>query len=256
MLERAREIVDIVSKETDSIILFHSLSGKDSIALLDIIYPKFRRVVCVYMYLVPNLEHMNVYYRYAKARYPNVEFIQIPHYGFYSYVKEGYMGIKKNDRQKLWTLAELTEVIRKRTGIEWAAYGFKQSDSLNRRLMLRSYKDGKEAMSWKTKKVYPLSTYKNSDVLAYIRNEGLKEPETYGGIAQSCGCAIDSYEYQSYLREHYPGDLEKIYGVFPQARIVLLDNRYKDETVKSKRNGGGEAESNPSEPLQSEEALG
>lgn len=41
-LKRAREIIDDVSKETDSILLFHSLSGKDSIVLLDLCYKKFK----------------------------------------------------------------------------------------------------------------------------------------------------------------------------------------------------------------------
>lgn len=235
MFERAKEIIDTVSKETDSIILFHSLSGKDSIAMLDLLYPKFKRIVCVYMYLVPNLEHINVYYRYALSKYPGVKFVQVPHYGYYSYVKAGYMGCEKNEKQKQWTLSEITEVIREKTGIEWAAYGFKQSDSLNRRLMLRSYKDGLEAISWKSKKFYPLSTYKNADILRYIQANGLKEPETYGGTGQSCGCSIDSYEYLSYLKMNYPQDLEKIYSVFPQTRIVLLDKRYRDE-IKPKRN--------------------
>lgn len=240
MFERAKEIIDIVSKETDSVILFHSLSGKDSIAMLDLLYPKFKRIVCVYMYLVPNLEHINVYYRYAMNKYPNIEFVQVPHYGYYSYVKVGYMGCKQDKSQKKWTLAEITEVIKKKTGIEWAAFGFKQSDSLNRRLMLRSYKDGKEAICWKSKKFYPLSTYKNADILRYIQDNGLKEPETYGGVSQSCGCAIDSYDYLSYLKMNYPGDLDKIYSIFPQTRIVLLDKRYRDE-ANPKRNNDNKA---------------
>lgn len=223
MLERAKEIIDDVSKETDSIILFHSLSGKDSITLLDLVYPKFKRVVCVFMYVVKDLEHMNEYYRYAKRKYPNVEFIQVPHYALYSYIKVGFMGIKKNPKQKQWTLAEIAEKIKERTGIEWSCYGFKQSDSLNRRLMLRSYKDGKEAISWKSKKFYPLSTYKNGDVLEYIEKNHLKAPETYDGTGQSCGTDITSLDYQIYLKKHYPGDLEKIYSVFPMARVVMLD---------------------------------
>lgn len=232
MLERAKEIVDIVSKETDSVVLFHSLSGKDSIALLDLLHPKFKRIVCVYMYLVPNLGHITEYYRWAMGRYPGTEFVQVPHYGLYSYIKAGYMGIEKNEKQKQWTLSEIADKVKERYGIEWSAYGFKQSDSLNRRLMLRSYADGKEAISWKTKKFYPLSTYKNSDILRYIRENGLKEPETYGGRGQSCGASIGSVEYLSYLKANYPDDLERIYSVFPQTRIVLIDKRFRDEGNK------------------------
>lgn len=254
MLERAKHIIDSISQQTDSVILFHSLSGKDSITLLDLLYPKFKRVVCVYMYLVPDLEHANVYYRYAMARYPGVEFIQVPHYGFYSYVKIGYMGMRSNPRQRLWTLADITDRIRSLTGIEWACYGFKQSDSLNRRLMLRSYKDGLEAICWKSRKFYPLSTYSNSEILDYIQENGLKEPETYGGKSQSCGASIDSVEYLSYLQEHYPQDLEKIFAMFPQARIVLLDKRYHEERAKAKSDDNDPQEPDPAESLESQEA--
>ena len=227
-LKRAREIIDDVSKETDSILLFHSLSGKDSIVLLDLCYKKFKRVIVVFMYLVKDLEHIMRYYNYAKAKYPNIEFVQVPHYALFNYIKTGYMGIKQNTKQRQWTLADITEKLREKLGVEWACYGFKQSDSLNRRLMLRSYTDGKEAINWK-KKFYPLSTYKNKEILDFILDHRLKNPEVCGTNKQSSGVDIEDIEYQKYLKELYPADLEKIYKVFPMARIVMLKANNKEE---------------------------
>lgn len=228
-LKRAREIIDDVSKETDSILLFHSLSGKDSIVLLDLCYKKFKRVIVVFMYLVKDLEHIMRYYNYAKAKYPNIEFVQVPHYALFNYIKTGYMGIKQNTKQRQWTLADITEKLREKLGVEWACYGFKQSDSLNRRLMLRSYTDGKEAINWKTKKFYPLSTYKNKEILDFILDHRLKNPEVCGTNKQSSGVDIEDIECQKYLKELYPADLEKIYEVFPMARIVMLKANNKEE---------------------------
>jgi DNA-binding transcriptional LysR family regulator len=74
MLEKAIAITDEIAKRTDEVILFHSASGKDSIALLDICAPRFKRVVCVFMYVVKNMEHINRYINYARKKYPNVEF--------------------------------------------------------------------------------------------------------------------------------------------------------------------------------------
>lgn len=221
-LRRAKEIIEEIAKQTDSILLFHSLSGKDSIVLLDLLYGRFKRVVCVYMYLVKDLDHIMRYYSYAKNKYPNIEFIQVPHYALYNYIKNGYMGIKKNPKQRQWTLAEITDKLREKLGVEWACYGFKQSDSLNRRLMLRSYSDGKEAINYKTKKVYPLSTYKNGDVLDYIQDHRLKNPEVCGTNKQSSGVDIMDIEYQRFLKDCYPQDLEKIYKVFPLSRVVMM----------------------------------
>ena len=138
MLERAKDIIEDVARETDSVILFHSLSGKDSIVLLDLLYPKFKRVLCVYMYVVKDLEHINQYYMWAKRRYPNIEFVQVPHYAYFNYVKYGFMGIARNPKQREYSLSQIADKVRERSGIEWVCCGFKQSDSLNRRLMLRS----------------------------------------------------------------------------------------------------------------------
>ena len=223
MLERARQIIEEISKETDSIILMHSLSGKDSIALLDLVYPHFKRIVCVFMYIVPNLEHINAYYRYAKAKYPNTEWLQVPHYAWYNYRKCGYLGMEKDESQKQWKLSDIIEVVRQRTGIEWCCLGFKQSDGLYRRLMLRSYKDGKESICWKGKKFYPLSTYKNADIIEYILKNKLKRPERYGGQSQSSGTDVTDYYYLKYLETKFPEDAEKLYNVFPAARFIVPD---------------------------------
>lgn len=237
MLDRAKEIINDISKQTDEIILFHSLSGKDSITLLELCYPRFSRIVCVYMYLIPNLEHIKPYYAWAKKKYPNTEWLQVPHYGWYSYKKTGYMGMEADPKQRKWTLSDIIDKVRERTGIQWCCLGFKQSDSLNRRLMLRSYKDGKESISWKGCKFYPLSTYNNKAIRNYIIKENLKTPETYGSsVGQSCGASVTDYFYLKYLSEKYPNDLQKVYDTFPATRIII-------ENYETERNNDNQAES-------------
>ena len=80
-MQKAIEAIRMVAAETDRAILFHSASGKDSIALLDLMVPHFREIVCVYMYLVKDLSHINRYLNYAVSKYPNARFVQVPHYG-------------------------------------------------------------------------------------------------------------------------------------------------------------------------------
>ena len=80
-MQKAIEVIRLVSSETDRVILFHSASGKDSIALLNLMAPYFREIVCVYMYLVKDLAHINRYLNYAINKYPNARFVQVPHYG-------------------------------------------------------------------------------------------------------------------------------------------------------------------------------
>lgn len=221
MLERAKEILREVSDITDELVLFNSLSGKDSIVLSDLCSKYFKRVLCCYMYLIKDLEHINRFYSYYKRKYNNIYFVQVPHYAFYNYKKYGFMGMEQNTKQKQYSLSQITAKICEKSGIEWSCFGFKQSDSLNRRLMLRSYKDGKLAINYKSKKVYPLSTYKNKDVLDYILENNLIYPETYGGIGQSCGCDITDPQYLKFLQISYPNDLKKIYSIFPATMTIL-----------------------------------
>lgn len=94
-MDRAINVIDRVAKETDRVLLFHSASGKDSIALLDLIAPRFKDVVCAYMYIVKDLQHINRYISYSINKYPNVKFVQIPHFALTSYRKVGYMGCAK-----------------------------------------------------------------------------------------------------------------------------------------------------------------
>jgi sulfate adenylyltransferase subunit 2 len=227
-MEKAIEIVKIVAGKTDRVILFHSASGKDSIALLDLISPYFKEVVCAYMYLVKDLSHINRYINYAAKKYPNVKYIQIPHFSLYSYRRIGYMGCVKNEKQKLYNLAQLTDIVREKYGIEWAFCGFKQSDSMNRRLMLRTY--DLSAINEPQKKCYPLSEYKNSDVLRYIDEKGLIKPEKYGK-AQSSGTDITDTNYLLFLRDKYPNDLQKVIGEFPLVERKLFEYNYeRDKT--------------------------
>lgn len=228
-MDRAKDIIKTVAEKTDRVILFHSASGKDSIALLDLLSPYFKEILCVYMYVVKDLSHINRYISYASKKYANAKFVQIPHFAVYSYRKTGYMGCIKNEKQRLYTMAQLTEVIRGKYGLEWAFFGFKQSDSMNRRLMLRTYRD--EAINEPQQKCYPLSSYKNKDVLQYIESKGLVKPEKYGN-AQSAGTNISDIKYLLFLKNNYPDDLNKVLQEYPLVERKLFEYEYKKSQAK------------------------
>lgn len=224
MLNQAQEIIEQLKQKTSKVVLFHSMSGKDSIALLNLLYPHFE-VTCIFMYVVKDLQHINRYINYINSKYPKAKIIQIPHFGVYSYIKSGYLGHKQNPKQKQYNLSELTDIVRERTGIEWAVFGFKQSDSMNRRLMLRTYEN--EAINEKNKKAYPLSKYKNKDILHYIQQNNLITPESYGQ-SQSSGTSISDINYLLFLREKFPEDLKKIFAEYPLAERKLYEYDYEN----------------------------
>ena len=71
-VEQANRYIDLIRERSSEALLFLSL-GKDSLVLLDLLYPKFDRIVCVFMYFVKDLEHINRWIGWTKARYPKVE---------------------------------------------------------------------------------------------------------------------------------------------------------------------------------------
>lgn len=221
VIAHANETIGFVRSQADEAILFYS-GGKDSLVLLDLIAPKFKRVVCVFMYFVKDMQHIQIYLDHAK-KYPNVEILQLPHWILSHIYKEG-LYCKANPKQPLRQLRHVIQYAKQETRIDWAFLGMKQADSLQRRLMLKTYKD--EAISEASQCVYPLSKWKKADVLAYIKMRRLPKPIDYGIKSASSGLTFNKDVF-AWLRTHYPADLEKIYAAFPLSRQLLFEYDYE-----------------------------
>lgn len=172
------------------------------------------------MYMVKDLEHINKYIEWAKRKYPKAEFQQVPHYVLSQYIRDGEMGCKKNPNQKVYQLNHISDMVKLNNNIQWAIFGFKQSDSMNRRLMLRTYED--ESIYRNTKNAYPLSKYKNKDVLSYINHRRLIKPTVYGK-GQSQGNDITNLPFLMYCKTNFPQDYEKIKKVFPEVERIVFE---------------------------------
>lgn len=205
-----------VRRQTASAVVFVSF-GKDSLVLLDLLYPRFDRLVCVFMYFVPGLEHINRYLRYCKRRYPRAEWIQTPHWNL-DYIRRGGMYCQPERGGKLRKLSDVIGEVREASGIEWVFLGMKKADSLNRRLMLMQYEYSHYTNSGVA---YPLAEMTNKDILAYMRTAKLPAPVIYGkGASNGIGFNLDCFLW---LRENCPSDLEKIYAEFPLSRRILFE---------------------------------
>ncbi|MDR0763751.1 MAG: phosphoadenosine phosphosulfate reductase family protein, partial [Bacteroidales bacterium] len=186
-ISNAWSIIGSVGKKTDRTILFYSC-GKDSIALLDLMHPYFREIICVFMYFVKGLEHIDKYLRWAETKYPNVKIIQVPHWNLTYILKYGTFCVP-NPKVKLMKLSDVDKAIRLKTGIEYSFFGMKKADSMNRRLMMNTYENGIS----KTNKIYPLSDFSNKDIISYIAAKKLPPPVRYsknasGGVGFNLDC--------------------------------------------------------------------
>ena len=167
------------------------------------------------MYFVEGLEHIERYIKWIKAKYPKVEFIQVPHWNL-TYILRSGMYCVPNPKIKLLKLADVDLAMRLKFGIEFVFYGMKKADSMNRRLILNTYQDYENAG-----KVYPLADWTQTDVITYMRQKGLPEPVRYsnkasGGIGFNLDCFL-------WLRKNYPGDLRRIIKAFPMSERILFE---------------------------------
>lgn len=224
--QHTQQVINSVKQQTNRVLLFYSC-GKDSIALLDLLSKNFDEVVCVFMYFVKDLEHINKYINFSKNVYKNVSFIQKPHYTL-SYINNSGLFCSPS-KTRILKLSDIIHSVRLETGIDYVFIGNKQSDGMNRRIMLRTYEQ--QAIS-PHKLVYPLSLWKDKDVLKYIEKNKLPKPIQYGS-KRSNGVGFDLDVYL-YLRKHYPNDLQKILSVYPLSEKILFEYDQAQEREKRK----------------------
>ena len=191
--------------------------GKDSLVTLDLIYPYFDEIYGVFMYFVDGLEHIDNWKRWCQARYPKLKIVHVPHWTL-TYVLRGGLYCVANPKQKLWKFADVIKAMRLKFGTEWVFTGMKKADSMNRRLMLDTYKENHYTNMGIC---YPLADYTQLQILAYMKQHGLPKPVLYSRKASNgIGFNVDCFLW---LREHFPQDLEKIYKTFPLSRRILLE---------------------------------
>lgn len=224
--QHSQEIINSVREKTNRVILFYSC-GKDSIALLDMLSKKFDEVICVFMYFVKDLDHINKYINFSKKVYPNTTFIQKPHYAL-SYIQRAGLFCTPT-KTRILKLSDIIQSVRLETGIDYVFIGNKQADNMNRRIMLRQYE--LQGIS-PQKLVYPLSLWKDKDVLKYIEKHKLPKPIQYGN-KRSNGVTFD-IDVFLYLRKNYPNDLQKILSVYPLSEKILFEYDQAQEREKAK----------------------
>ena len=218
-LTHAKKVISLIAAKSDRAILFYS-TGKDSIALLDLVAPHFRQVVLVYMYLVPGLRHVDKYLNYARTKYPNLVIEQVPHWNLSYIHAAGLFCEPKADVRKI-KLKDVNQLIRDKYGIDYTFFGMKKADGMTRNVMLRGYELHAVAP---TGNVYPLSLWTKKDVLHYIRFQGLPLPIEYTTRKSSQGLGFNA-DCFNYLARHYPDDLQKILAAYPLAQKVLIDQQ-------------------------------
>ena len=173
------------------------------------------------MYFVKDLDHINRYINWVKIKYPNVEFVQVPHWNLTYLLRSGLYCVP-NSKVKLLKLKDIEQAMRLKYDCYYTFYGMKKADGMNRRLMLNTYTNGEN-----NGKVYPLQDWTQKDILAYMRQNKIPMPIRYsskasGGVGFNLECYL-------WMRENAPKDLEKVLKVFPMSGKILFDYDNKEK---------------------------
>lgn len=223
------QVIRSIREKTDTAVLFYSAGGKDGIALLDMLAGVFDKVICYYMYLIPNLDHIQPYIKWAETRYPNVEIRQIKHYQrdfFDSFVffKEPDEGVKPRK------IGDIEQAVREETGIKYGFSGMKGVDGYMKRMRLKMF--AKTGYVTEKGMVYPLALWTNKEVLQYIKSRNLISPFVYDANAISQGFGID-LNTMLLMRNKYPRDYQRILKEFPYSEKLIFDyEREQNQTAR------------------------
>lgn len=216
---QAMQIIRGVRQETDTAILYYSAGGKDGIALLDMLAGVFNKVICYYMYLIPDLDHVQPYIKWAERHYHNVEVRCIPHFQRDIWLANGFF-CDPVEGVKVRTVGEVEEEVRQATGLHYAFSGMKGVDGYMKRMRLKMY--GKKGYVTDKGMVYPLANWTNKEVLQYIKARNLISPFVYleGDVSQGFNISLDCMLLMKY---RYPRDFERILKEFPYSGKLLFD---------------------------------
>lgn len=227
------QIIRSVRDKTDTAVLFYSAGGKDGIALLDMLAGVFDKVICYYMYLIPNLDHVQPYIKWAENHYKNVEVRKIRHfqrdyYDFWGFFREPDSSIKPRK------IGEIEQFVREETGVMYGFSGMKGVDGYMKRMRLKKF--AKTGYVTDKGMVYPLALWTNKEVLQYIRQSGLIQPFIYDANAISQGFTID-LNTMLLMRSKYPNDYKRILKEFPYSEKLIFDyEREQNNSTGKQRN--------------------
>ena len=236
-------IIRSVRKQTDTAVLFYSAGGKDSIAMLDMLAKEFEDVICYYMYLIPNLDHVQPYIKWATTYYNNVEIRQIQHFQMDYFKKLGLFcdadsryNLPKKDPNSLRVrkIGDIEQSVREQTGINYVFSGMKGVDGYMKRMRLLTFKKRNGTYISEKGMVYPLAEWTNKEVLQYIKTKNLIKPFYYGeGVSQGFSITLDVL---TLLKAYYPRDYKRTLEVFPYAETLIFDYERNLELSQREQN--------------------
>ncbi len=234
-LRSAVNCLSVVRQSVDAIGVGVSF-GKDSLATLDLCCALFPRVEAYYLYRVRGLRIVGEWAAETRTRH-GVDVRMYPHFDLsrcyrHAVLRPHQRGVT---HAPLIKMTDIERKFRSDAGIDWIAYGWRSSDSLSRALIMKRC----GGMDDKTRRVFPLRSWRRRDVYEYLDRRGIARPTTLGRREQG---GLDFHSGAlAQLRETHPDDYERWLRDFPFAGAQLVRPPAPEGTDRVDRSTGSDA---------------
>lgn len=196
------------AKITDTVIVAFS-GGKESVVVLDLCFRYFKKVQPFFMYMVPDLSFQERTLRWYEKKY-QTEIIRLPHMDTSTCFRYGVFRNVDFD-VPIISINDIYKYVRLKTDIWWIAAGERINDSIVRRAMMK--KSG--SIDVQRGRIYPVSAWKKSEILDYIKFHNLY----LGEDSRKLGFSFKSLwgKELSMVKQFFPKDYAKIINLYPLA---------------------------------------
>lgn len=211
----AVSLLKLVRQETNAIGVAVSF-GKDSLATLDLCCRLFDRVEGYYLFRVRGMEIVDEWAETVKRRH-GVVVRMYPHFDLsrcykHAVLQPHWQGLERTPRIKL---TDIERKFRVDAGVEWVALGWRRNDSLSRALIMKQC----GGYDPKSRRVFPLRSWRRQDVFDYLKSRNIPLPESLGRKEQG---GLDFHSGAlSHLREDRPEDWQRWTTDFPFSELQL-----------------------------------
>jgi len=183
--------------------------GKDATATMALLEEFGIDYTPVYLYYVRGLSWTETLVRHYEARFGR-SFLQLPHWEILN--RRINLGLDSGPK---WSYSEHEQMIRRITGRRWVVYGYRKTDSMERRAMLTNAE-----INFDTRRIYPIADWTPKHVFGFCKSRRMPLPRSYQDDFRN----LDTIktEVALYVYNNYPDDWKKVEEQLPWAKAILL----------------------------------
>ena len=170
LLADTRDLIESQAALHDAVVV--ALDGKDSMTVLDLCLPYFKRVEAFIWVYAFGMERTRQRQEFVKARW-GVDLKEVEHYGATAHRHDGYYCFAQDVGDAPIKIGPAIELQRKEYGIPLVATGTRAYEHFSRRVMI-------QRGTWPG--WHPIAQWRRSDVLSYMQHNNIPLPDGNGDM--------------------------------------------------------------------------